>query len=239
MTTAYDFSATDDRRHRASSSPTTAARSSLVVNTATQCGFTPQYGALEELYEKYADRGSRRAGLPVRPVRRPGAGRRGRDRDVLRVARSACTFPMFSKVEVNGADAHPLYQWLQDREEGRARRPRSSGTSPSSWSTPTGHVVKRYGSTTKPEDIADDIEKLLPAEPGAARSAASACCVNGRSCARGRLGAVRPLDRGRAGAVDDLARSRSSLTAAVAMMAWLGRSVAMCDRLHDHGVTPR
>ena len=138
-----------------------AGRVLLVVNTASRCGFTPQYEGLEALHRRYADRGFAVLGFPCNQF---GAQEPG---DALEIA-SFCsltydvTFPVFAKVEVNGQGADPLFAELK-KQAGRACSAprRSSGTSPSSWSVAMGQVVERYAPTTKPEAIAADIERLL------------------------------------------------------------------------------
>ena len=160
MTTAYDFSATAiDGAERALAD--SRGKVLLVVNTATQCGFTPQLKGLEELYKTYVDRGLVVLGFPCDQFGHQNPA--GDEETAAFCERNyGVTFPMFSVIDVNGDDAHPLYQWLK-KEKG--------GLGPSSikWNftkflvDAEGKVVKRYGSTTKPEKIASDIEKLLPA----------------------------------------------------------------------------
>lgn len=159
MTTAFDFSATS-----IDGAPRELAeyrgKVLLIVNTATQCGFTPQLTGLEKLYAEYAGRGLVVLGFPCNQF-----GSQNPDGD--EATASFCqknygvSFPMFSEVEVNGDDAHPLYRWLKKEKSGL-------GPSAIKWNftkflvDTDGNVVKRYGSTTKPEKIAGDIEKLLP-----------------------------------------------------------------------------
>lgn len=158
MTTAYDFSATTiDGAPRELSEY--RGKVLLVVNTATQCGFTPQLTGLEELYSTYADRGLVVLGFPCDQF-----GGQNPDSDDETAAfcerNYGVSFPMFSQVEVNGDGAHPLYQWLRSEKSGFAG-------SKIKWNftkfliDAEGNVVKRYGSTTKPEKIAGDIEDLL------------------------------------------------------------------------------
>ncbi|KQZ76140.1 MULTISPECIES: glutathione peroxidase [unclassified Nocardioides] len=138
-----------------------AGKVALIVNTASQCGFTPQYKGLEELHEAYADQGLAVLGFPCNQF----GGQEPGDAEAIG---SFCernfgvTFPIFEKVEVNGDDAHPLYQWL------RAEKPGALGRK-IRWNFTKflvgkdGTVIKRYGSTTKPEKISADIEKALAA----------------------------------------------------------------------------
>ncbi|MEO0324330.1 MAG: glutathione peroxidase [Myxococcota bacterium] len=133
----------------------------LIVNTASQCGFTPQYAGLQRLHERFADRGLVVLGFPCNQFGKQEPG------DAAQIAgfceRSyGVTFPMHAKVEVNGAGAHPLFQHL------RAERPGLLGTTRIKWNFPKflvdarGQVVKRYGPATTPDAIAKDIEGLLP-----------------------------------------------------------------------------
>jgi len=163
MTTLHDFSATSiDGVERQLADY--KGKVVLVVNTASQCGFTPQYGGLEDLYERYAARGLVVLGFPCDQF---GHQEPGSEDEIATFCESSfgITFPMFSKIEVNGDGAHPLYQWLKSEKKGLLGGVTSGAIK---WNftkflvDPEGEVVKRYGSTTKPEDIADDIEALLP-----------------------------------------------------------------------------
>jgi glutathione peroxidase len=160
MTTAHDFDATaidGAERHLADYK----GKVMLVVNTATACGFTPQLEGLEKVYETYVDRGLVVLGFPCNQF----GGQNPEDAEGTATfcqKNYGVTFPMFAEIEVNGDDAHPLYQWLKAEKGGL-------GPSKIKWNftkfliDTDGNVVKRYGSTTKPENIAKDIEKLLPA----------------------------------------------------------------------------
>ena len=94
----------------------------LVVNTASKCGFTPQYGGLERLWDRYADDGLVVLGFPCNQFGHQEPGDAEQIGDFCQ-ANYGVTFPMFAKVDVNGPEAHPLYQWLRVREERPARRP--------------------------------------------------------------------------------------------------------------------
>jgi len=132
----------------------------LVVNTASKCGFTPQYTGLEALQERYAGRGFAVLGFPCNQF---GHQEPGNNAEI----QSFCTmtfgvrFPMFAKVEVNGKDAHPLYRHLKSEARGLL------GSQAIKWNFTKflidrqGNVVRRYPPTTKPEDLAADIERLL------------------------------------------------------------------------------
>lgn len=132
----------------------------LVVNVASRCGFTPQYAGLEELYRRFKDRNFAVLGFPCDQFGHQEPG----DEAQIRVFCSTTygvTFPMFAKVDVNGPQAHPLYQWL------KSAAPGVLGTEGIKWNFTKfligsdGRVVKRYAPTDKPEAIAADIEPLL------------------------------------------------------------------------------
>ncbi len=159
MTTAHDFSATAiDGTERLLADY--KGKVLLVVNTATECGFTPQFKGLERVYQEYVDRGLVVLGFPCDQF---GGQNPGDDADTAAFCEKnfGVTFPMFSEIEVNGDGAHPLFQWLKDEKGGLAG-------SKIKWNftkfliNTEGNVVKRYGSTTTPEKIKEDIEKLLP-----------------------------------------------------------------------------
>lgn len=161
MTTVYDFSATAiDGAERALADY--RGKVLLIVNTASQCGFTPQYAGLEQLYETYRDRGLVVLGFPCDQF---GHQEPGDSEQIAAFCERnfGVTFPLFAKVEVNGDEAHPLYRWLKSERSGVL------GSTAIKWNftkfliDSEGRVVGRYGSRTKPEDIAPDIEKLLPA----------------------------------------------------------------------------
>lgn len=160
MTTAWDFSATtiDGIEQQLADY---RGKVALVVNTASQCGFTPQYGPLQDLYDTYAERGFVVLGFPCDQF---GGQEPGSEGDIATFCESqfGVQFPMFSKVKVNGSDAHPLYQWLKSEKKGVL-----GGAIKWNFTKflvdPEGNVVKRYGSRTSPQDIAEDIEALLPA----------------------------------------------------------------------------
>ena|SRR5579883_2194622 len=132
----------------------------LVVNTASKCGFTPQYEGLEQLYQKYRDRGLVVLGFPCNQF---GAQEPGNEAEIA----SFCSlnyhvsFPMFAKIEVNGEHAHPLYQFL------KSERPGVLGTEAIKWNFTkflvdrSGRVVDRFAPQTKPKDLAGAIEGLL------------------------------------------------------------------------------
>jgi glutathione peroxidase len=131
----------------------------LVVNTASQCGFTPQYKGLQELYAKYHQRGLEVLGFPCDQF---GHQEPGDDSEI----RSFCevnygvTFPLFSKIEVNGAGAHPLYQYLKS-EKGGLLGDNIKWNFTKFLVDKRGSVVERFAPTTTPDKIAADIEREL------------------------------------------------------------------------------
>jgi glutathione peroxidase len=131
----------------------------LVVNTASQCGFTPQFEGLEQLHEQYVDRGLAVLGFPCNQF---GNQDPGSDEEIGAFCQKnyGVSFPMFSKVDVNGEDAHPLFQWLRT-EQGGMLGDAIKWNFTKFLIGKDGQVIKRYGSTTKPEKIAGDIEKAL------------------------------------------------------------------------------
>ncbi|TNC42883.1 glutathione peroxidase [Mumia zhuanghuii] len=158
MTSAYDFSAVDiDGAERGLDE--FRGKAVLVVNTASKCGFTPQYEGLEELYRKYQDEGLVVLGFPCDQFRNQEPGDEAEIKEFCSLTYDV-TFPMFSKVDVNGPDAHPLYRWLRDQKSG-VLGDRIKWNFTKFLIDADGSVVDRYAPTTKPEDIADDIEKLL------------------------------------------------------------------------------
>jgi len=159
MTTAFDFSATAiDGVERQLADY--RGKVLLVVNTASQCGFTPQYKGLEEVYQQYVDRGLVVLGFPCDQF---GHQEPGDESEIATFCERnfGVTFPLFAKIDVNGDGTHPLYQWLKSEKSGVL------GSTKIKWNFtkfligPDGTVARRYGSTTKPEAIASDIEKLL------------------------------------------------------------------------------
>ena len=132
----------------------------LVVNVASKCGFTPQYEGLEALHRKYADRGFEVLGFPCNQF---GAQEPGNAEEIANFCSLTydVTFPVFAKIDVNGSGADPLYGELKKQAPGFL------GTEGIKWNFTKflvgrdGQVVERYAPTTKPEEIAADIEKLL------------------------------------------------------------------------------
>jgi glutathione peroxidase len=131
----------------------------LVVNTASKCGFTPQYDGLEKLHETYEDRGFSVLGFPCDQF---GHQEPGGEEEIATFCKKnyGVTFPMFAKVDVNGANAHPVFAFLR-KAKGGLLGSRIKWNFTKFLVDAVGMVVKRYGSTTKPDAIAADVEKLL------------------------------------------------------------------------------
>jgi glutathione peroxidase len=134
----------------------------LIVNVASRCGFTPQYAGLEALYRKYRDKGLVVLGFPSNQFGEQEPGPESEIAEFCEV-NYGVTFPMFAKVDVNGAGAHPLFKYLTSSKKGLL------GSQAIKWNFTKflvgrdGTVLERYAPTTKPEDIEPDIEKALVA----------------------------------------------------------------------------
>lgn len=131
----------------------------LVVNTASQCGFTPQYKGLQKLYDDYADQGLTVLGFPCDQF---GHQEPGSEDEIGAFCEKnfGVTFPLFSKVDVNGDAAHPVYQWLRAQKGGLLGN-KIKWNFTKFLVGKDGQVIGRYAPTTKPEKIAGDIEKAL------------------------------------------------------------------------------
>ncbi len=159
MTTVYDFEALsiDGKPVALKKFKGTAM---LMVNTASACGFTPQFAGLEKLHEAYGPQGLVVLGFPCNQF---GAQDAGSNSEIAGFCQLnyGVTFPMMAKIEVNGAGAHPLYQWLA------AEAPGLLGSKSIKWNFTKflvgkdGQVLKRYAPTDTPESLAKDIEAAL------------------------------------------------------------------------------
>jgi len=132
----------------------------LIVNTASKCGFTTQYAGLQELYKTYHDKGFEILGFPCNQFKGQEPGSNEEIQNFCQV-NYGVTFPMFDKIDVNGDDAHPLYEYLKKAAPG------ALGLTAIKWNFTKflvdahGNVIKRFAPDVKPEDIAPDIEALL------------------------------------------------------------------------------
>ena len=159
MTTAHDFSARDIDGNEQPLSRL-KGEALLIVNVASKCGFTPQYGGLETLHRTYHGQGFEVLGFPCDQFGHQEPGDETEIRNFCSLNYDV-SFPMFAKIDVNGSKAHPLYEWLKQQKSGLL------GIGAIKWNFTKflvdreGNVVKRYAPTDKPESIAKDVEKLL------------------------------------------------------------------------------
>jgi glutathione peroxidase len=134
----------------------------LIVNTASACGFTPQFAGLESLHQRYEKKGLAVLGFPCNQFGAQDSGSNAEIADFCQM-NYGVTFPMMAKIEVNGSAAHPLYQWLSKEAPGLL------GSKSIKWNFTKflvgkdGAVLKRYAPTDAPESLAQDIEKALAA----------------------------------------------------------------------------
>ncbi|WP_420935995.1 glutathione peroxidase [Alteromonas sp. A081] len=133
----------------------------LIVNTASKCGFTPQYKGLESLYSKYKDRGFEVLGFPCDQF---GHQEPGSDSDIAQFCEMnfGVSFPLFKKIEVNGPNESPLFTELKNDAPGLLGSKRIKWNFTKFLVNDKGDVIKRYAPTMKPEDIEKDIVTLLP-----------------------------------------------------------------------------
>ena len=159
MPTVYDFEALQIDGQPVALSQF-KGRVLLIVNTASACGFTPQFAGLEALHKSYGDKGLVVLGFPCNQF---GAQDKGSNEEIAGFCQLnyGVSFPMMAKVEVNGAGAHPIYRWL------KAEAPGLLGRESVKWNFTKfligrdGQVVRRYAPQDKPEKLGADIEALL------------------------------------------------------------------------------
>ena len=132
----------------------------LIVNTASKCGFTPQFGGLEELHKSYTGKGLVVLGFPCNQFGSQDPGADGEIAEFCQV-NYGVSFPMMGKIDVNGPAAHPLYKWLS------AEAPGLLGSKSIKWNFTKflvgkdGQVIRRYAPTDKPGDLAKEVEAAL------------------------------------------------------------------------------
>ncbi|MBC7617866.1 MAG: glutathione peroxidase [Candidatus Saccharibacteria bacterium] len=159
MTTIYDFEAVQING-KPIALKKFKGKAMLIVNTASACGFTPQFAGLEELHQTYGGQDLVVLGFPCNQFGSQDAGKNTEIAEFCQL-NYGVSFPMMEKIEVNGSGAHPLYQWLTKEAPGLL------GTQSIKWNftkflvDKDGHVVKRYAPTDTPKSMAGDIEKLL------------------------------------------------------------------------------
>jgi glutathione peroxidase len=157
--TAWDF---DAQTLTGKPAPLSAFRGkvALIVNTASQCGLTPQYRGLQALYDRFKDRGFVVLGFPSNQF---GKQEPGSNDEIAQFCEMnfGVSFPMFGKIDVNGDDAHPLFKWL------KGEKPGALGIEAIKWNFSKflvdrdGKVIDRYAPTTEPDALAADIDRLL------------------------------------------------------------------------------
>ena len=136
----------------------------LIVNTASKCGFTPQFKDLQELYETYKDKGLEILGFPCNQFMNQDPGSEEEIKSFCEL-NYGVTFPMFAKVDVNGVYTHPLFRYIREQTPGLL------GLNTIKWNftkflvDANGNVIKRFAPQTKPSEIAKDIEPLLSVKP--------------------------------------------------------------------------
>ncbi len=161
MSTVYDFSANNIQGKPVKLNKF-KGQAMLIVNTASACGFTPQFGGLEELHKTYGGKGLVVLGFPCNQFGAQDSGSNGEIAEFCQL-NYGVSFPMMEKIDVNGSDAHPLFQWLT------AEAPGLLGSKAIKWNFTKflvgkdGNVTKRYAPTDTPEGMAKDIEVLLAA----------------------------------------------------------------------------
>ena len=159
MSSIYDFDVVDNKG-QAQSMAQYKNKVLLIVNTASKCGFTPQYAGLQALYQEYNQQGFAVLAFPCNQF---GKQEQGSNQEIA----SFCdlqfhiSFPLFEKVEVNGEQAHPLYQFLKSQARGLLGSQKIKWNFTKFLINKNGDVLKRYAPSTKPEDIIEDIKKQL------------------------------------------------------------------------------
>ena len=159
MSTVYDFDALQINGKSVALSQF-KGKAMLIVNTASACGFTPQFAGLEELHKTYGKKGLVVLGFPCNQFRAQDSGSNGEIAEFCQL-NYGVSFPMMAKIDVNGAKAHPLYQWLA------AEAPGVLGSTSIKWNFTKflvgkdGSVLKRYAPTDTPASLAQDIEVAL------------------------------------------------------------------------------
>ena len=132
----------------------------LIVNTASKCGFTPQFEGLEKLYKKYVDKGLVILGFPSNQFLHQDPGSNDEISEFCSL-NYGVTFPMFAKIDVNGADTHPLYATLKKSAKGLMGSEKVKWNFTKFLISSEGEFIKRFSPVTKPEKIEADISKLL------------------------------------------------------------------------------
>lgn len=132
----------------------------LVVNTASECGLTPQYAELQQIYNQYKDNGFSVLGFPCNQFGSQEPGSEDKISEFCSI-NYGVNFPMFAKVEVNGENAHPLFQYLKEEAPGELESKAIEWNFTKFLIDRNGQVVGRYAPNVSPTDISSDIEKFL------------------------------------------------------------------------------
>ena len=159
MPTIYDFSATDITGNDVALNDF-RDKVLLIVNTASKCGFTPQYKGLEKLHQNLQEKGLVILGFPCNQFGKQEPGDEGEISEFCEI-NFGVTFPLFSKIDVNGPATHPLYEYLKNEAPGILGSKKIKWNFTKFLVDRNGNVVKRFAPTDKPEDIEKEIEKLL------------------------------------------------------------------------------
>lgn len=159
MPTIYDYSAVLNNGQEVSLKEY-AGKVLLIVNTASACGFTPQYEGLEKLYQEFSGQGLEILAFPCNQF---GKQESGSDDEIKNFCdlNFNISFPLFQKIDVNGDSTHPLYQHLKKEATGLLGSQKIKWNFTKFLVDKDGKVIERYGSITKPENLKDDIRKLL------------------------------------------------------------------------------
>lgn len=161
MSTVYDFK-TETISGKSNSLEDYKGKVLLIVNTASKCGFTPQFEGLEKLYVDYKDKGLEILGFPCNQFGKQDPGNNGEIQEFCQM-NYGVSFPMHAKIDVNGNDTHPLYAHL------KSSAPGVLGSKNIKWNftkflvNKEGEVIERFAPTTKPSQLVDAIEKALSA----------------------------------------------------------------------------
>jgi glutathione peroxidase len=157
--TVYDFKATNIKGEEVSLADY-KGKVLIIVNTASKCGFTPQYADLQAIYEEYKDKGLEILAFPCNQF---GHQEKGNNEEIAQFCdlNFKVSFPLFDKIEVNGDNAHPLYKFLKDSQPGLM------GIKPIKWNftkflvAPDGVPVRRFAPTTKPQKVLEEAKSML------------------------------------------------------------------------------
>ena len=159
MTTIADFTAKTNRGEELNFADK-KGKVLLVVNTASKCGFTPQYDGLEAVFQEYKDKDFEVIGFPCNQFGAQEPGSADEIQEFCKI-NFGVTFPLMDKVDVNGPNTAPIFDWMKSEAPGLMGSKRIKWNFTKFLINRDGEVVKRYAPTDKPESIKKDIEKLL------------------------------------------------------------------------------